>query len=161
MNTDVEEIREQLSQLLETTFRETQLALSNVDLETIVYHEQPAWRVRDVLGHLGVWNNEAVKSLQAHAEGREYHCIPSEAGYDIYNSAAVEERRSWTAEQVWAEYEAAFDQFKRLVQAIPADKWHSEMLYPWNHRGTVRLLIEIMMQHEVEHRQDILEVISS
>lgn len=160
MKTDLEETQEQLRHLLEATLRETQLALSSIDLETIVYHEHPTWRVRDVLGHLGVWNNEAVKSLRAHAESGEYHCIPSEAEYDLYNEAAVNERRSWKAEQVWAEYGSAFDQFKRLVEALPAEKWDREMLYPWNHRGTARRLIEIMMQHEIEHRQAILKAIS-
>ena len=30
--------------------------------------------------------------------------------------------------------------------------WEREMLYPWNERGTIRNLIEVMMKHEVQHR---------
>jgi hypothetical protein len=36
---------------------------------------------------------------------------------------------------------------------MPDENWNTDMLYPWNERGTVRKLIEIMMKHEVEHRE--------
>jgi hypothetical protein len=54
---------------------------------------------------------------------------------------------------VWAEYEASYDQLKLLVETMPAENWNGEMLYPWNERGTIRNLIEVMMKHEAEHRE--------
>jgi hypothetical protein len=159
MKENVEATRQQMLQLLEATRRETRLALSNVDFEGVIYNEQPAWRVRDIIGHVGVWNNEAVRSLRAYFGGGEYHCIPSEEEYDEYNLAAVEERRTWDAEQVWGEYESANDQLKELVESIPPERWTGELLYPWNDRGTIQYLIEVMMQHEVEHRESIVTTI--
>jgi hypothetical protein len=156
MNPDVEEPRRQALALLEATRGETRSALSGVDPGRVVHHDQAGWRVRDVLGHVGVWNGEAARSLRAHAGGGEYHCIESEALYDEYNGLASGERRAWAIEQVWAEYEASADQLRLLVESMPADKWHSQMLYPWNERGTVRGLVEIMMKHEVEHREIIV-----
>lgn len=152
MNSAMEETRSQILQLLEVTRRETRLSLFGIDPERIVHDDEAAWRVRDVLGHLGVWNGEAAQSLQAHAEGREYHCVPSEAKYDEYNGSAAEERRTWSIEQVWAEYESSHNQLKLLVETMPAGNLNNEMLYPWNERGTVRNLIEVMMNHEVDHR---------
>jgi hypothetical protein len=152
----VDETRMLVLELLDATRRATRRALSGVDAELMVHHDQPAWRVRDVLGHLGVWNGEAARSLEAHARGDQYHCIPS-AQYDEYNEAAVAERGAWPIERVWAEYETSGDQLKTVVEAMPAEKWNVEVLYPWNEHGTVRRLIETMMRHEVEHR----EVISS
>ena len=152
MNPDVEEIRQQMLNLLRVTRRETQQSLSGVDMDRIVHNDLARWRCRDVLGHLGVWNGEAAKSLQAHAEGGEYHCIISEAKYDEYNALAAAERRSWDINQVWAEYLASGDRLKFLVETMPAADWSRLMLYPWNERGTVQNLIEIMMRHEMEHR---------
>jgi hypothetical protein len=153
MNSKVEETRNQMVQLLDVTQRKTRLALSSIDPERVVFHDHPIWRVRDVVGHIGVWNGEAAHSLRAHAEGGEYHCIESEAKYDEYNGFAVEQRRAWNIDQVWAEYEASYDQLKLLVESMPAKNWNGDMLYPWNERGTVRNLIEVMMKHEIEHRE--------
>jgi hypothetical protein len=156
MDTDLEETRSRLLALLEETRRETQAALSSTDPERVVHDDPGAWRVREVLGHVGVWNGEAARSLRAHAEGGEYHCIASEALYDEYNGRATDERRAWSLEQVWAEYEASADQLTLLVETMPVEEWQTEMLYPWNEKGTVRELVEIMMKHEMEHREDIL-----
>ena len=155
MNSNIEEERKRTVQLLDVTRRETQLALSGIDPERVAYNDKSTWHVRDVVGHLGVWNGEAAHSLRAHAEGCEYHCIPEEK-YDEYNALAVDTRRNWSIEQVWAEYEASCDQLKLLVVTMPAKKWNIEMLYPWNERGTIQNLIEVMMKHDVEHREIIL-----
>ena len=151
-NHNIEETRTLVLELLAATRRDTRSAFAGLDPELMVHHDKPAWRLRDVLGHLGVWNGEAAKSLQAHARGEEYHCIPS-AHYDQYNEAAAAERGAWPMAQVWAEYEASGDQLKAVIEAMPAERWSAEVLYPWNVRGTVRRLIEIMMQHEVKHRK--------
>ena len=153
MNSNAEETRNLMVQLLDVTQRKTRLVLSSIDPERAVFNDNPIWRVRDVIGHIGVWNGEAAHSLRAHAEGGEYHCIESEAKYDEYNGFAVEERRTWNIDQVWAEYEASYDQLKLLVETMPAENWNGDMLYPWNERGTIRNLIEVMMKHEVEHRE--------
>ena len=153
MNSNVEETRALMLQLLDVTQRKTRLALSGIDPERVVFNDNPIWRVRDVVGHIGVWNGEAAYSLRVHAEGGEYYCIESEMQYDEYNASAVEERRSWEIDQVWAEYEASYDQLKLVVETMPTENWNVDMLYPWNERGTVQNLIEVMMKHEVEHRE--------
>ena len=157
MNTDIEETRTLLIKLLEATRRETRLALSGVDSERVIHNDRAAWRVRDILGHVGVWNGEAAKSLRAHSQGNEYCCITSEAKYDEYNSLAVEERRTWNIAQVWAEYESSYDQIKFLVETMTAGNLNSEMLYPWNERGAVRYLVEVMMKHESDHMEIIIK----
>jgi hypothetical protein len=153
MNSNVDETRARILQLLDVTQRKTRLALSGIDPERVVFNDIPKWRVRDVVGHIGVWNGEAAVSLRAHAKGAEYHCIEAEMQYDEYNGFAVEERRAWNIDQVWAEYEASYNELKLWVKTMPDENWKTDMLYPWNERGTVRKLIEIMMKHEVEHRE--------
>jgi hypothetical protein len=153
MNSNVEETRNLMLQLLDVTQRETRLALSGIDPERVVFNDNPIWRLRDVVGHIGVWNGEAAHSLRVHAEGGEYQCIESEMQYDEYNAFAVEERRAWNIDQVWAEYEASYDQLKLVLVTMPDENWNTEMLYPWNERGTVRNLIEIMMKHAAEHQE--------
>jgi hypothetical protein len=84
MTTNPEETRQQMLSLLEKTRNETRALLSNLDPDRVINTDARAWRVRDILGHLGVWNMEAAHSIQAYAEGGEYCCIFSEFEYDDY-----------------------------------------------------------------------------
>jgi hypothetical protein len=161
MNSNVEERRRQTLDLLEKTRRETRSALSRLDPERVVHTDERAWRVRDVVGHLGVWNGEAARSLSAYAAGGEYYCVLAESEYYDYNGLAVDERRAWPMQQVWAEYEQAHDQLRLMVETMPVEKWDGDMLYPWRDRGTVERLIKIMMNHErVDHCDIVLRATS-
>ncbi len=153
----VKEIRSLMLELLDVTRRETRSALAGIDPVIVIHSDDHAWRVRDILGHIGVWNGEAAQSLVMYAQEGEYLCISSEAKYDEYNDAAADERRTWTIEQIWAEYEASYDQLILLVKTMPLENWTREMLYPWNEWGTIRNLIEVMMEHEVDHRDAIVK----
>lgn len=150
MRSNPERTRQELLSLLDTTRHETRKLLSSLDPERIIHTDERAWRVRDILGHLGVWNGEAVCSLQAYAAGGEYICIPTEEKYYEYNGPAADERKAWTMQQVRDEYETAHDQLRQIVATLPDDKWHGEMMYPWNERGTVEQFIRVMMAHETQ-----------
>lgn len=152
MSSSVKETRRLLLNLLDKTRRETRTLLSSLDPERIIHTDERAWRVRDIVGHLGVWNGEAVRSLSAYLNGGEYYCIPTDAQYYEYNGPAADERRTWAMDQVWAEYETAHDKLKSLVETMPDEKWANDMVYPWNERGTVERFIKVMMDHEkVDH----------
>jgi len=152
MISNIDETRSFLLGLLDKTRHETHELLSSLDPERKIHTDERAWRVRDIVGHLGVWNGEAVRSLNAYANGDEYYCIPTDAIYYEYNGPAADERRTWTMDQVWGEYETAHNQLRLLVETLPDEKWEDEMVYPWNERGTVARLIEVMMDHErVDH----------
>ena len=150
MNSNVEETRRSILDLLEKTRRETRLTLSRLDPERVVHDDERAWRVRDIIGHLGVWNREAARSLSAYAQGSEYNCISGRIEYDEYNGPAADERRAWTTQQVWAEYEASHDQLNEIIETMPVEKWDGEMVYPWNERGTIGQFIKRMMKHETK-----------
>ncbi len=152
MTSHIGETRQEMLDLLSKTYKDTRALLSGLDPERVIHTDERAWSVRDILGHLGVWNMEAARSLQAYAEGSEYHCIPSEAQYYDYNGPAADERRKWTMEQVWAEYSSGHEQLRQLVASLPDEKWEGQMLFPWNLRGTPEYLIKVMMSHEtVDH----------
>ncbi len=152
MDSQVQASRARTLRLLDQTHSETRAFMSHLDPERVVHTDERAWRVRDVIGHLGIWNLEAARSLRAFAAGKEYHCIDVEAEYDEYNGPAADERRGWPMERVWGEYDEAHAQLTQLVESIPDEKWTGTVLYPWNAHGTPAQLIEIMMTHEtVDH----------
>lgn len=161
MNPTIDETRQLMLKLLGDTRHDTHVLLSSLDPDLRIHTDERAWRVRDIIGHLGAWNMEAVRSLEAYTGGSEYYCIPSEAKYYDYNGPAADERKTWTMDQVWAEYETAHDQLSQIVTTLPDGKWDGEMLYPWNERGPVRHLIIVMMAHEkVDHCDLVLKAIT-
>jgi len=161
MISDIEQARRSSLDLLDQTRRATRSALSSLDPELVVNNDERAWRVRDVVGHLAVWNGEAARSLSAHAMGAEYFCITASTKYDEYNGPAADERSTWRMEQVWAEYEASHEQLKKMVEQMPVERWDREMVYPWSERGTTEMLIKRMMKHEkIDHCDPIIGVAS-
>ncbi len=152
MPSNVDESRRSMVELLEQQCLETRLILSGLDPERVVHDDERAWRVRDILGHLAVWNDEAARSLEAYARDEQYTCIAGREEYYGYNGPAADERKPWTLDEVWAEYEASHDRLKAVIEAIPAEKWDGQMVFPWSERGTLEQLIKRMMKHErVDH----------
>jgi hypothetical protein len=161
MTASIEETRFLLLNLLDKTRRETRETLSGLDPERLIHTDERAWRVRDIVGHLGVWNEEAARSIRAFAKGEEYYCIPTDEMYYDYNGPAAEERRTWTMDQVWDEYETAHDKLRLLVETLPEEKWEDEMVFPWNERGTITRLIIMMMDHEKTDHCDLVVKVST
>jgi hypothetical protein len=147
------EARRATIELLDCTRRDTRSVLRQLDPELPAYQDERAWTVRDVLAHIGAWNSEAARSLQAHADGGRYICVGGRDECDAYNGPAAEERRKWAIEEVWTEYEVGHDELRKAVETMPAERWYVQMVYPWNERGTVEALVKRMMKHEAaDHR---------
>jgi len=148
MRTEMDDERNSILSLLRRTRRLTLASLEPLDPDTVVYDDEQAWRVRDVLGHLGVWNGEAARSLETHAAGDEYTCIATPGLYDTYNERAVTERRAWPVTDVWAEYEATHDRLEGAIATMPPDRWDTPIMYPWTELGSVVGLVVLMTEHE-------------
>lgn len=114
-----------------------------------------SWTLHDVLGHVAVWDVEAVRSLRAYNEGSEYS-IPSLdfgdfSSTDRYNDFAVEERAGWSEKQIREELESAREAFKQMVREIPDDRYPGNVLFPWGPHGAIEQLVVEMIIHEDEH----------
>lgn len=101
-----------LLDMLDKTHAEIRATIKGVDLETPVY-EDGEWQIRDVIGHIAIWDREVVRSISAYKEGREYS-IPN-FDEDVYNDRAALEMRELTAEGVFNEWEQAREEFKTTI----------------------------------------------
>jgi hypothetical protein len=149
MRTDIDDERNSTLVLLRRTRRMTRAALEPLDRAAVVHDDAPAWQVRDVVGHLGVWTGEAALSLEAHAAAGEYTCLDTSGLYDGYNEMAALERRAWPMADVWAEYEAAHDRLEAAIATMPPDRWDTPIQYPWTELGSVVGLVVLMTEHEI------------
>jgi hypothetical protein len=133
--------------------------LEGEDLELRVYSDSD-WRIRDILGHLTTWDHEVTRSLRAYLVGREY-AIPGLAGDETeFNEQAIMAQRELPTQQIVAEWEQARDDFKAALSDIPADRFPGDVLYPWgDERGSIPQLVEYMVEHDEEHRDEIVKCI--
>jgi len=144
---------------------ETHLAirskLNDVDLDMPV-HKDSGWRVRDILGHIATWDLETARSINAYRAGSEYSITDLDDTEVDYNERAVVAQQKLSSQQVLDQWEQAYDELRRSVQEMPIELFSGDMLYPWGgERGSVARLVEYMLEHAVEHRDEILKAIEA
>ena len=133
--------------------------LDDIDFELIVYAET-GWRVRDIVGHIATWDREVAKSLRAYMAGFEYLTPDLDEEENQFNEAAVREQQKLTSQQILEEFEKAYDELWVAIADIPSDHFPGELRYPWgDERDSIAQLVEYMIEHAVEHQEEILKTI--
>jgi len=151
------EDKKRLLELLSQSHAATRSALEGIDPEIRVYPDSD-WRIRDIIGHIATWDREVAKSLRAFRVGKEY-AIPDH-DETAFNEQAVLGQRELTTQQLFEEWEQAREEFMQAVEDIPLDQFPGDLLYPWgDERGTIAHLVEMMVEHDVEHRDEIVRAI--
>lgn len=148
-----EKEKKRLLERLSEAHQDVTVTLKEVDLEMPVFKDT-GWLVRDILGHLATWDRETAKSLSAYQAGSEY-LIP-DFDEDAFNQRAVSEGRKLSGQQILDEFEGANNELKSAIQELPDDRFTGELLYPWgDERGDIATLVEYMIEHAVEHNDEI------
>lgn len=151
--------KHQLFARLDATRAETESILASVDPQTVIYPEE-AWTVKDIIGHLSAWEQAAVTSLQAYAEGDEAQ-LPEQMNEDDYNHLNVARRKNFPVEKILLEWKETREWLKQVLEEMPSERLTGEMTFPWGERGSVAELVDAMIDHELEHRQDIMGVLKN
>jgi hypothetical protein len=141
--------KDRLIRLLDATRHHTRIVLQRADPERVV-HPDTGWRVKDVVGHILVWEEEALRAVSARQSGETY-TIPDFQNFDDYNQADFEQRRKVPFDQLLADLESVREQLKRAILDLPPDRLEGRMDFPWPGSGTFSTMIEIMAFHEDEH----------
>ncbi len=142
---------------------ETHSALGEIlrgsDLELIIYDDDE-WRIRDILGHIAIWDREVIQAISSYLEGSEY-VIPGIAEDETdFNAQKLLEQRNLSTDQIMDEWNQARDDFKEIVKQIPIDKLSSDLEFPWGEEtGSISVLINYMIEHNEEHQNEIMEAL--
>lgn len=151
------EEKRQLLELLTQSHSATRATLEGIDLEIRVYPDL-GWRIRDIIGHIATWDHQVAKSLSAFRVGQEYAILDYDES--AFNEQDVLGQQELTTQQVFEEWELAREEFKEAVKKIPLDLFPGDLLYPWgDERGNIAHLVEMMVEHDVEHRNEIVQAI--
>jgi hypothetical protein len=114
----------------------------------------PAWRLHQLLAHLTGWDEAAVASLRAFAEGGE-PVTPADRGLDPYNAQTVAARADLSFEQVAAELAQVRAELKAALLSLPPERLDEPLVMPWGPIATVEHLIDVLVEHDLEHATEI------
>jgi len=153
--------KKRLLDLLADAHSALRATVEGVDPELRVHTDtDTGWRIRDILGHIATWDREVAKSIRAFRTGTEY-CIP-DLDEDVFNHQAALVQRELSAQQAFAEWEQAREDFKAAVQEMPSDQFPGDLLFPWgDERGSIAQIVEYMVEHDTEHRDEIVKAIQA
>jgi hypothetical protein len=153
--------KEYLINRLTETHNEIQKIIERIDLDIQVY-DDPEWRVRDVIGHIATWDREMIKTLQAFIDEKEYFIPGIEEDESDFNEIAVEEQRKLSNQRILDEWNLARKNLLAVIQDIPDDRFPGEFVFPWgDERGSVRILLDYFIEHDEEHRDEIINALKS
>ena len=119
MTTDAETYRELRTDLI------TLAQARRDDLETIA-PATPEWRVRDLFAHLGGVSDDIV------------HGNLAEVAANTWTAAQVEKRRSWTIDEVLADWEEHGNAVDALMDEAPARMFGQLLFDGWTHGQDIR-----------------------
>ncbi len=128
-------------------------------LETLAHVSDAAWTasewgVRGVVAHIAAWDEAAVATLHALAEGQTPP--PPVVDEDAFNQRAVAAMADLSPVQVVIGLHAAR---ARLVAAVSRAGDLGEFQFSWDARGTLAELVRGLVNHEQAHRAEIEQML--
>jgi hypothetical protein len=116
----------------------------------------PGWTIKDVTGHITAWEIVIHKALLAFQAGDPPYFL-HEQDFDLFNQAEVKKRSSWTFAKVIDEYEAVREELKKTINKLKEEDLDQDLVLPRGSERTIRELIEIIAEHEDEHRDAVVK----
>jgi hypothetical protein len=107
------------------------------------------WTLRQFYAHLAGWDAVVTASLREHAAGR-MPAAPAVNGIDAYNAESIHTRATLDDEHIVTEWELAREELKAAIRDFPLERWNEPLLFPWGRTGSVRQLVEVLVEHEGE-----------
>ncbi len=141
---------------LDRSRQDTQVALSDLDPDTLIYAES-GWRLRDVIAHITAWEEELISALRARRMLADYTPpLSAKLQLDVYNDLRFRERYDRSVAQVINAWAAVRAELKASLQLFDTSELGSTMCYPWNDSGSIAHSIHDMIWHEQFHTREIL-----
>ena len=148
-------LKDNLLELLDTTYPGLYGQLKDVDLERVIF-EESGWRGRELLSHMAAWNLVVATALEYFSRGEEY--LLPEFEEDEFNQRTALEHTDLPVEEVMAHWKHSVAELIAAIEKIPADKFPGELLYPWGgERGDITRLVRYFIEHDQEHVAEILK----
>ena len=131
--------------------------LNEIDKNRKIY---PLWTIREIIAHLSGWDDAAISFLEAMLKG-ETPPTPAMRGIDVYNEETVSTREGLDYDHIVREYEQTREKLIALINQSSDDMLLKTAVLPWGGEGTFKVIAEDLVEHEIEHAEDVKKIIQS
>ena len=77
-----------------------------------------SWSMKDLVGHITTWENEAAKSLQNYLQHNDLKTLAWPADLDAFNARTSEEKRNRSLANLLDEMKTTHEEMVRFIQAM-------------------------------------------
>ena len=138
--------RDELIQELDTSRGVLLELLADIPPDSEIY---PGWTLRQFYAHLTGWDDVVTLSLREHAAGR-IPAAPTVSGINSYNAESIHTRETLNYKHIVAEWKVAREQLRAAIRDFPPERLNELLVFPWGTRGSVRRMVEVLVEHEGE-----------
>ena len=109
----------------------------------------PGWTLRQFYAHLTGWDDVVTMALREHAAGR-VPAAPTVSGINAYNAESIHTRETLNYEHIVDEWKVAREQLRAAIRDFSPERLNELLVFPWGSRGSVRQMVEVLVEHEGE-----------
>jgi hypothetical protein len=118
------------------------------------------WTLKDVLGHVAMWQQVAIKFINEFQRGG----VPTPLGFaddaalDAYNKRGAALRRDWSLARARAEFDASFRDLVAAIEPLSDANLNQQLSAPWSEGRNLAYLIAVnSYEHAPEHTEQIVK----
>jgi hypothetical protein len=118
------------------------------------------WTLKDVLGHVAMWQQVAIKFIVEFQRGG----VPTplgladDAALDAYNKRGAALRRDWSLARARAEFDTSFRDLVAAVEPLSDANLNQPLAPPWSEGRNLAYLIAVnSYEHAPEHTEQIIK----
>jgi uncharacterized damage-inducible protein DinB len=97
------------------------------------------WTIKDLLGHIVVWNEEFRVSIEMILAGKHPgydHQISEEDDFGSWNQQIIERKRNWSIEHILADLERDYQEAVDLILRLQPEDYRKRGVTPWKQAAT-------------------------
>ena len=84
-----------------------------------------SWPMKDLVGHITTWENEATKSLQNYLQHNDLNMLAWPADLDAFNARTSEEKRNRSLADLFDDMETTHEETVRVIQAMTEEAFEA------------------------------------
>ena len=131
--------------------RDMRSVLERIDPGREIY---PGWRIRENLAHITGWEEVTLKALQAYLAGGKAYLLPVQ-GIDLHNEDLIAARAALSFEEVLREWEEIRLALKGLIAQLSEQDLEMRIAFPWGLQGSIKDMLAIIADHEMDHAREL------
>ena len=119
----------------------------------------PGWTAKEVLAHIAGWDEVGAKTVRAHTAGTAPEPLEIRS-IDAYNEVLVAKCEALSHDEVIQYWRKARREFVDALADAPLERLRERAQFPWGETGNISRLVSILAEHEREHADEILALVS-